>query len=85
MLIVGKALRREFAVPRTIKIGRNGFHVAVQPLRDGGFTFVVAETDLSGRSPVETRYDSNLRFDTEEAAYEGGSAYVRRRAGKSSR
>jgi hypothetical protein len=82
LTVLDEALHLEFIVSRILKIGKNEFHVAVQPLTDGGFTFVVVESDTRGEDVVETRYDSKLRFDTEEAAYEGGSAYVRKRVAK---
>ncbi|WP_244818704.1 hypothetical protein [Caballeronia sp. Lep1P3] len=81
-MVLDEALHPEFIVSRILKIGNNEFHVEVQLLTDGGFTFVVVESDTGGENAGETRYDSKLRFDTEEAAYEGGSAYVRRRVAK---
>jgi hypothetical protein len=65
-----------------IKIGNHGFQVVVQPLTDGGFAFAVVDIDLSDSAISKTRYDSQLRFETENEAYDGGSAHARRRAAK---
>ncbi|MFM0048018.1 hypothetical protein [Caballeronia grimmiae] len=65
---------------RMIKVGNHEFHVAVQPLYAGGFTFIVVDRDLTGPRATEVRHESALRFETEEAAYGGGSAHARRRA-----
>jgi hypothetical protein len=63
-----------------IRVGNLEFQVAVQPQRDGGFTYTLVETDHSGSDVIENRYDSGLRFETENEAYEGGATVARHRA-----
>jgi hypothetical protein len=70
----------EPAMSRMIKVGNHEFHVLVQPLYAGGFSFTVVDIDLTGPKVIEVRHESALRFDTEEGAYNGGSAHARRRA-----
>lgn len=70
----------EPAMSRMIKVGNHEFHVRVQPLYAGGFSFTVVDIDLTGPKVTEIRHESALRFDTEEGAYDGGSAHARRRA-----
>ena len=47
---------------RMLKVGRREFHVVVQPLAAGGFTYACVEVDLSVPNVSEIRYDSHLRF-----------------------
>lgn len=70
---------------RMLKVGNHEFHIVVQPLADGGFTYACVDVDLSGSNVSEIRYDSHLRFETEDEAYEGGSAHARRQAVRVSR
>ncbi|CAL8479870.1 MULTISPECIES: hypothetical protein [Caballeronia] len=65
---------------RMLKVGNHEFHVVVQPLPAGGFTYACVDVDLSSSNVSEIRYDSHLRFETEDEAYEGGSAHARRQA-----
>ncbi|BBU30913.1 hypothetical protein AWB80_05888 [Caballeronia pedi] len=67
---------------RMLKVGSHEFHVVVQPLAAGGFTYACVDVDLSGPNVSEIRYDSHLRFETEDEAYEGGSAHARRQAAR---
>jgi len=56
---------------RLLKVRNYEFHVVVQPLSDGGFTYTCVEVDLSRTKKIsEIRYDSHLRFETEDEAYE---------------
>ena len=57
-----EALHLEFSVSRILKIGKNEFDVALQPLTDGGFTFAVVESDTRGKNVVETRYVTTANF-----------------------
>jgi len=71
----------EIAMSRLLKVRNYEFHVVVQPLSDGGFTYTCVEVDLSRTKKIsEIRYDSHLRFETEDEAYEGGTAHARWRA-----
>lgn len=63
-----------------IRVGTLEIQISVQPLRDGGFTYTVVEIEHGGARRVESRFDSHLRFETEEEAYEGGAIDARRRA-----
>ncbi|MDR5742478.1 hypothetical protein QCE73_04825 [Caballeronia sp. LZ029] len=65
-----------------IRAGDLEFQVAVQPLRGGGFTYTIVETDHSGRGVSEKRYDSGLRFESEDEAFNGGASDARRRAAR---
>ncbi|MFM0324813.1 hypothetical protein [Caballeronia glebae] len=65
---------------RLLKAGTYEFHVVVQPLTEGGFTHACVEVDLSRTKVSEIRYNSQLRFETAEEAYEGGTAHARWRA-----
>ena len=53
---------------RLLKERNYEFHVVVQPLSDGGFTYTCVEVDLSRTKISEIRYDSHLRFETEDEA-----------------
>lgn len=51
----------------------------------GGFTYAWVDVNLSGPNVSELRCDSHLRFETEDEAYEGGSAHARRQVAKMGR
>ncbi|SAK88485.1 hypothetical protein AWB83_04945 [Caballeronia ptereochthonis] len=70
----------ELSMSRLMKIGNHEFHVVVQASGGGGFTYTVVDIDLTGPQITEIRYESHLCFETENDAYEGGSAHVRKRA-----
>ena len=63
---------------RLLRIGKLEFHVMVEPLVGGGFTYTCVEIDLKGPKVSQIRFESSLRYESEEAAYAGGSAYARK-------
>ncbi|MDR5755618.1 hypothetical protein [Caballeronia sp. LZ035] len=65
-----------------IRVGDLEFHIAVQPLRGGGYTYAVVEVHHNGREIIEKQHNSALRFETENDAHDGGMMDARRRAAK---
>lgn len=63
---------------RLLRIGTMEFHVVVEPLLGGGFTYACVEVDRTGQRIEQIRFESSLRYESEEAAYAGGSAYARK-------
>ncbi len=63
-----------------IRIGDSVYHVIVQPLVGGDFTFFLLQIDQRSSPEVETRFGSQLRFESASDAYEGGCAQIRLRA-----
>lgn len=65
---------------RLLRIGTMEFHVVVEALIGGGFGYTCVEIDRKKNELNKVQFESTLRYETEDAAYAGGSAYARKQA-----
>lgn len=63
---------------RLLRIGTLEFHVLVEPLVGGGFTYACVEIDRTRPKVDRIHFESPLRYESENDAYAGGSAYARK-------
>lgn len=64
----------------TLSIGNHAYKISTVPVAEGGWTITIVHRHDSGAAITETRHDSDVVYDSEEAALEQGLTAARQMA-----